>query len=295
MSNRFVAIDLSGMAPPDVVERLEYEAVLAEMKADAVARLASVGIDYNVGSLETDPIVVVLETAAYRETLLRARVNDATRAIMLAYAQGHDLEHRGVYYGVERMVIPATADTPEVREKEDALRRRIQLAPEALAAAGPEGAYAFHTLSVDPSIVDVAVLNPAPGHIHVLPLVAGGDGVPGQELLERVLNRLRQPKIKPLTDILTVRAPTVVPYSIAATLAIASGPDKSVVVALAKSKAADYATERRRVGMPVNRSGIFAALHVPGVERVDLASPTADVVPAEDQVAVAGEISVVAA
>lgn len=292
MSNRFVAIDLAGLSPPDVVERLDYESILTELKADAVARLAEVGITYNVGSLETDPVVVVLQTAAYRETLLRARVNDATKAIMVAYAVEADLEHRGAALGVKRMVTPATETTPEVRESNDAYRKRIQLAPEAFAAAGPEGAYAFHALTVDLSIKDVAVLTPEKGQIHVLPLVSAGNGTPSNDLIERVRRRLMDKKIKPATDILTVRAPIVVPYTVTAQLVVGSGPDRTLILASARSKLAALISERHRIGAPVNRSALFAALHVAGVERVAISAPASDVVPADDAVAFATSTNV---
>ncbi|MFN3626182.1 MAG: baseplate J/gp47 family protein, partial [Hyphomicrobium sp.] len=233
---RFVALDLAGMAPPDVVERLDYEEILVALKADLVARLAAAGIAYNVQDLESDPGPKVLEVADYRELITRARVNDAARAVMLAHAHGSDLDHLGVYYGVGRLVVtPADGTTPAVYEKDEPLRRRIQLAPEAFTTAGSEGAYQFHAMTIDPSIKDVAVLAPQPGsgNVHVLPLTSVGNGVPDADLLERVRLRLLQKDIKPLTDIVTVRAPVVSNYAISAQIEVASGPDPSVVRAAA--------------------------------------------------------------
>ena len=45
--------------------------------------------------VESDPAWTILEVAAYRELLLRQRINDASRAVMLAFATGADLEHLG--------------------------------------------------------------------------------------------------------------------------------------------------------------------------------------------------------
>ena len=81
------------MPKPAVIEELAFETILAELMADAVARFAAAGIDYDVGNLETDPVKIVLEAAAYRETLLRARVNDAARANLLSFAAATDLDH----------------------------------------------------------------------------------------------------------------------------------------------------------------------------------------------------------
>ncbi|EOV7032892.1 baseplate assembly protein, partial [Yersinia enterocolitica] len=83
-------IDLSLLPPPFVVEELDYEILLAERKATlislypeeqrtAVARTLS---------LESEPLVKLLQENAYREVILRQRVNDAARAVMVAYAVG---------------------------------------------------------------------------------------------------------------------------------------------------------------------------------------------------------------
>lgn len=293
--SRFVDIDLSSQPKPDVVEALDYESIKEQLVADAVERLNLAGIPYNVQALESDPVVKILEVCAYRELLLRQRVNDAARAVMLAYAYGTDLDNRGDYFGVKRDVVtpadPANGIS-QVLELDDRFRERIQLAPEAFAAAGPEGAYQFHTYGVDPSIVDVAVINPTPGHIHVLLLVNANDGQPGSDLLERVRARLMEPKIKPLTDILTVRAPAKVAYAISANVRVGAGPDRTLVLSRAQASVAAYTASRRRIGYDVPLSGIIAALHVAGIASVDLLSPTASIVPAGDEVAVVSSIAV---
>lgn len=290
---RFIAIDLTGLSPAGVVEALDFEAILKELKDYVVERLAEFGVEYDVQDLESDPVVKVLEVIAYRELLLRGRVNNAARAVMLAYAQGSDLDHLGAYYGVQRRLItPAEGDQPAVYESDESLRRRIQLAPEALSTAGPEGAYAFHTLTVDPSIRDVAVIKGEPGHVYVIPLVHGGNGVPSDELLDRIRDRLSEEDIRPLTDIVTVIGPEVVEYSVEVQLSIASGPDPAAVKAAAEEAINKYCSSRHLVGRVVARSGLLGAAHVPGVEKAILISPAEDVDPGEMGTAVPSSISI---
>lgn len=291
--SRFVAVDLTGLTPPDIVEELDFEAILAVLKSDCVARMDADGVEYNVETLESDPVVKVLEVAAYRETLLRARVNDAARAIMLAFAQKSDLEHLGVYYGVKReLVTPATSSSPAVYETDTRLRQRVQLAPEALSTAGPEGAYVFHTLTVDPSIKSVQVYTPAPGEVHVLPLTDVGNGAPSANLLARIRSRLMEEDIRPLTDMVYVRAPTQLNFTLSANLSIADGPDPAVVKNAAIAGINAYLSARHKVGTSIMRSGLIAAAMVPGVENVTLISPSTDIEPAEDEVAYATTITV---
>lgn len=291
--SRFTAVDLSGMAAPTVVEALDYETILEALKADAVARLQADGIDYDVQMIESDPAVKVLEVAAYRELLLRARVNSAARAVMLAYAQGTDLDHLGVYYGVQRMLVTAaTNSNPAVYESDARLRQRIQLAPEAFSTAGPTGAYQFHAMTADVTVKSVQVYQPTPGEVHVLPLVSTGNGIPGSTVLSRIRLALSAENIRPLTDMLTVRAPGTVSYTIDMQLDVGEGPDLTLIETNATAAVNAYLASRHKVGTHIMRSGLIAAAHVAGVESVALNSPTQDVVPDEDEVALPSSITI---
>lgn len=291
--SRFVAIDLTGLTPAGVIEQLDIEAILVELKQYVIDRLAELGVAYDVASLESDPVVKVLEVLAYRETLLRGRINSASRAVMLAYAQGSDLDHLGAYYGVERMLIsPAQNNESAVWESDERFRERIQLAPEAFSTAGPKNAYIFHARSVDPSIRDVAVVLADPGHVYVIPLVSDGDGTPSADILDRIRDRLMQPDIRPLTDTVTVIGPEIVSYAVDVRLSIASGPDPAVVKSAAETATRAYCASRHKVGMPVARSGLLAAAHVSGVESVTLVSPSQDVDPGERGAAFLSSITV---
>ena len=61
-------IDLARLPPPDVVETIDYEAVLSSMKADLMARAPELA---PVLALESEPLVKLLEVAAWREMVLR--------------------------------------------------------------------------------------------------------------------------------------------------------------------------------------------------------------------------------
>ncbi|MFT7099200.1 MAG: phage-related baseplate assembly protein [Rickettsiales bacterium] len=98
-----------------------------------------------------------MQVIAYRELLLRNRINEAAKANMLAYASGSDLDNLAAFYGVERL-----AD-----EEDDRLKIRTQLALEGFSTAGPVGAYIFHALSASNKVKSVSVKSPNPGVILV--------------------------------------------------------------------------------------------------------------------------------
>ncbi len=284
-------IDLSQMPRPDVVEALEFEAILAEMLADLRSR------DPEFDALvESDPAYKVLEVCAYREMLVRQRVNDAARAVMLAYAAGTDLDHLAALYGVTRLL--ADPGDPEaippvlpVWESDARLRERVQMAPERLSVAGPEGAYRFHALSADADVRDVAVSSPTPGSVLVTVLSQQGDGAPDQGMLDAVDAALTDRTVRPLTDSVSVQAATIIPWSIEAELALFDGPDPAVVLAAAEEAAAAYAAEQHMLGRDITLSGVYAALHRPGVQNVLLASPVDDITVEADEAAWCAEVA----
>ncbi len=281
----FTGIDLSKLPAPQVVEPLSYEDILAELRADLVARAPELAA---VIALESEPAVKILQVAAYRELLLRQRVNDAARAVMLPHAVGADLDNLAALLGVARQLIDpgdpeALPPIPPTWESDARLRRRAQLALEGFSTAGPAGAYVFHALSASVEVADASVTSPAPGEVLVTVLASAGDGTASPELVATVAAALSHEDVRPLTDHVTVQGAQILPYAIAATLTIQPGPDPEMVRAAAEAAATAFAAVQHRLGHDVTLSGLYAALHQPGVHRVALSSPAADIVAAGHQ------------
>jgi len=273
----YTAIDLSQIPAPVVVETLSFETIFAAMLADLQARDATFD-----ALVESDPAYKILEVAAYRELIIRQRVNDAARAVMLAYATGADLDQIGALFGVVRLVITeadpeAVPPVAAVMESDTDFRRRIQLSLEGFSTAGPEGAYVFHALAADGDVLDASATSPDPGEVLVSVLSRTGDGEASTELLDAVEAALNADSVRPLTDLVTVQSATIVDFTITATLHTYPGPDSAVVLAAANAALDDYLESVHRIGRDVTLSGIYAALHQPGVQRVTLSSPSANV------------------
>lgn len=283
MAGNFTAIDLSLLPAPAVVEVIDFEVILAEMLADLQLRAPEFS-----ALVESDPAYKILQVAAYREVIVRQRANEAARAVMLAYALGSDLEHLAAFFGVVRLVIdPGNPDAlppvPPTYETDADLRRRTQLALEGYSTAGPSGAYIFHSLSADGAVLDASATSPDPGQVLVAVLARTGDGTAGSELLAKVSAALNDDSVRPLCDTVTVQSAEIVEYAIEAELFFNSGPDQAAVLATAQAAAQAYAEAQHRIGLPVTLSGIYAALHQPGVARVDLTSPSANIAISETQ------------
>ncbi len=271
-------IDLSRLPPPDVVEALDFETIFTANLAWFSAAIVEAGGTFDA-TVESDPAVILLQAFSYRELVLRQRVNDAARAVMVAYAQGSDLDALGALFGVSRFVItPANpaAGVQEVLERDADFRRRIVLAPEGYSVAGPEGAYIFHALSASPDVLDASVTSPMPGEVLVTVLSGQGAGTPSPELLAIVESRLNDDNVRPLTDLVTVSAADIVPFTIQATITFVAGPDRALVLANARARLDEHLESIRRLGRDVTRAGIIAALHPEGVHNVILTQPAAD-------------------
>ena len=221
----FTQIDLSTLPAPDVIEELSFETIFAAMLADLQARDPVFD-----ALLESDPAYKILEVAAYRELLLRQRVNDAARAVMLAYATGADLDQLGALLGVLRLVIDegdaeAVPPVPQVLESDTEFRRRIQLSLEGFSVAGPRGAYIFHGLSADANVLDISATSPDPGEVLITVLSRVGNGAASGPLLAAVNAALNDDAVRPLTDQVTVQSASIVNYNVHAHLYVYPGPD----------------------------------------------------------------------
>lgn len=276
----FSAINLSALPPPPIVVRKEFETILAEIKTwlfDLESDLEP------VLGLESEPITKVVEAWAYREMLLRAEFDEAARGNMLAFATGAQLDHLAAFYGVERAVVQAADNTaipaiPEVLEEDTRLRQRTQLALEGFSTAGPIGSYVFWGLSASTEVKDISVQSPTPGDVLVTVLSDTADGVPNATLLQTVEDQLNDEDVRPLCDQVSVQGATVTHFDLTAELTLYDGPDSEVVRLAAEAAATTYVADHHRLGHDITLSGLYAALHQPGVQKVAITSPAVDIV-----------------
>lgn len=273
-------IDLTALDPPDLIDTLDFEDVYQEK----LEHFRNIYQNWSA-ALESDPVVKLIELAAYREVRFRARVNDAARAVLLAFSTGADLEHLAALLDVERATIDpgnAQADPPvePTLEGDDRLKLRTQMSIERSTVAGPFGSYMSLAMNASVDVLDVTVDRPEPGVVRLTLLSAVGDGVPARTLLETVTKALTPEDVRPLNDEVLVTAGERVDFAIDADIYVGSGPGAEAVIK-ARQEALDGAiASARKLGAGISLSAIYGALHPPGsgVADVELHSPTAHVV-----------------
>lgn len=265
-------VDLSTLPVPEVLEPLDFEEIYAE-QLDTFRSFMGDNWD---ATIESDPVVKLLELGAYRRVQERARVNDAAKALLLAYAQGGDLDQLAANVNVHRLVIQAEdlttfPPTPKVMESHDALRERAQAAFEGLTTAGPRNSYILHARSASALVGDATAESPSPAEVVVTVQHLNGDGTADQALLKQVEAYLSQDNILPVADRIRVQGAQVINYRIDAILHMeGTGSENESLLIEAQRRLNAWVNPRRRLGVEVARSGIDAQLHINGVRRVDL-------------------------
>lgn len=282
-------IDLSQLPSPQIIEPLDFETILVDVKAVMIAAFpadqqASVAAAL---SLESEPLNVIAQAMAYRELLLRRRINEGAAACMLSHAEGTDLDNLAANLDTERLTITPETDTSDaVMESDEALRLRAQSAFEGMSVAGPSAAYEYFARSASGKVADARATSPAPAEVVIAVLSTDGDGTASPELLAAVTAAVNDEEVRPLGDRVTVRSADIVDYSIDAELFLYPGPESEPIINAAMASLRGFLADNdKKIGRDVARSAISASLHVQGVQRVVLRSPATDLQISDTQAA----------
>lgn len=281
-----MSVDFSQLTKPDIIEEIDFETLYTERKEQLI-RLWPTEDQANIRhtmTRESEPLVKLLQENCYREIILRNRINVASRALLLAYAAENDLDQLGANFNVKRLIVsPAnnttTPPTEATMESDDAFRERIQLAFDTLSVAGPEAAYKKFARDADGRVGDVSVVSPEPAYITLTILQADSlTGSASPELVQIVENAVTAEDVRPIGDRVTVQSAEIISYDIHAKLYLGKDPEAATLLQQSLNNVTVYATKQKRLGRSIRLSAIYAALHIDGVNRVELISPIADVV-----------------
>lgn len=286
-----MSIDFSQLQKPQIIEELDFELVFAERKNDLI-QLYHDDPEQQLSILatlqrESEPLTKLLQESAYRELILRQRINNAALSVLLAFAEKTDLDAVVANYGVTRLLItPADQFSDAIYESDDALRYRASLVFDALSVAGPTSAYEYHALTSDGRVADAKALSPAPAHALVTVLQKdspNGEATP--ELISKVEKYLSDENRRPVADRLTVQSVEAIDFELISTIYTNNLPESDTLIKAATNAVQAYIDESRRIGRTIYLSKIYNLLHVAGVVHVVIDSPVSDVIVTDEQVA----------
>lgn len=263
---------------PNIIETLDYETIFAARKKDFIARFpeAEQAAWQDTLALESEPVTKLLEVIAYLELLLRARVNEAARANLLAFARDKDLDRLADFYGLNRFQ----------GEADDAFRMRLITRIQGSSTAGPAAHYRAHALSAHPAVEDVHIASPNPGKV-IVAILAKHDQA---DALDAVREVVLSNRVRVLSDSVSVVAAKTRIINIQAQITLNKNAPVNIREQL--SQRVQTLINSVLLGENISQSAIIAALHQSGVNAVNLIEPTQDIVIADDEVAILGEVQI---
>lgn len=283
-------IDLSTLPAPKIIEELSFETILASRKEKFISfyPVEKQAELRKTLELESEPIVKLLQESSYQELILRQRINEAALAVMVAYSSGDDLDNLSANFNVKRLVVQVADDTvtpplEQILESDLDLQNRTPEAFEGISVAGPKGSYRFYAKSADGRVLDAEVLSPAPCYITVVILSKEDNGTANQDLIDIVAAELNDEEKRPVGDRVTVQSAEIIDYQIEANLYLTPYPEAEPIKAAAIERLNTFIENQHRIGIRINRSAIISALHVEGVQRVELIKPEQDITITKEQ------------
>jgi len=168
-----------------------------------------------------------------------------------------------------------TSSGGAIAEVDSAFRLRIQEAPQSYSTAGPSGAYAYWAKTAYSSISDVTVDSPSAGVVDIRVLMSGGI-IPTADILNAVLAICSSSSIRPLTDNVTVNAPTAITYNINVTYFIDNDNSSLATSVQAAVQAAItvYQTwQSAALGRDINPSQLIYLMVQAGAKNINVTSP----------------------
>ncbi|MES0049246.1 baseplate J/gp47 family protein [Mesorhizobium sp. M0053] len=273
---------LDALPPPQAIMVVPEADVLADIKAVFVTLAEKYGLDVTgIIDLEGEPANLLLQVDAFREVVIRAMINDAVKANLLAFAAGADLDHLAAFYDLTRLT----------GETDAALRSRVVLAIQGRSPAGPEERYMFVARSADIRVKEVRVYRVDGGpKIRIALLSSVNGGVPDSAMLTAVTAAVTAPGVRVVSDVIEVLAATQVTSNIIGAVWLLPDTPMEVFNGLEAVLRGAWSAEAG-IGFDLEPSWIEARLHVTGVKRVLVITPSAPVVVDENTAIALGTVT----
>lgn len=303
-----MALNLDSLAAPEIIEDISFQDIFNELRADFEQRFP----DFSA-LVHSDPAIKLLEVAAYREVILRARVNDAFKATLLAFAAAGDLDNLAAFYGLTRIS----------QETDEELRDRTVNRIQGSSTAGGAAWYRYQALTANTGVRDARVTSPAAGEVEIALLskeveniealgtslnalsaemsalasfygitiadnekdaqiapqiravidAAGPGGTATPQMLAAVDAVMQDSEVRVITDTVSTISANVVSVNVEVDVYLYPDSSASILDNIETAIRAGVATEGG-LGWDLTLSWLIKNIHVDGVQRVELITPT---------------------
>lgn len=180
------------------------------------------------------------------------------------------------------------------RESDESFAARIFIAPGKYSTAGSRNGYEYHVQDYSSAIGGVHVSSDqAAGTVDIVFVMADGS-LPSAETISAMSQHMSAETLRPMNDLVTVRAPAEVKYTVSLTYYInQSDNNRAVAIQQAVSAAVDsYIAWQRKIGRDINPSKLLALVMGAGAKRAQITAPIFTAIPADSIAAIDGTASI---
>ena len=248
---------LQSLPPPEAVEELTFETIRDEI-------LVSMSVQLPAWTQHPDdPLYKAIENFAYREYLIRQRVNANIRQTLLAFASGANLDHLAALVSLSRAE----------GEEDDDLRERFATSLVGL-SVGTAAAIRANCFAAGVQVDDVQITVATNGQDITVYPASGGAALSTDDQIT-LLDYIADPARVHIGDTLTIGTITTHTYTIDASVTYDSRTtDRVALEAAIRQAVYAFISEHQKVGSSVNLSILTDALVVDGVIDVSVSAPT---------------------
>ena len=160
-------------------------------------------------------------------------------------------------------------------EDDRSLAERTFLAPSGYSTAGPQDAYTYWAKTYNTDIGSVRPTTPEPGKVVVYILMQDGS-LPGPEVTGGLQEFYQNRNIRPMTDLVTVKAPTAHTFNLDLDYYIDRSNQAQAAAIQGKVEKAidDYITwQTTEIGKDINPDELRRRMREAGAKRVEIVSP----------------------
>ncbi|WP_109317206.1 baseplate J/gp47 family protein [Pseudovibrio ascidiaceicola] len=270
------------LPPPELIENIDYEAILAASLDRLKAKFDAAGIPWTVGELETDPAKILQEELVYLVVYLLQLGNEKFVLYFVDYSYGVALDVLATFYGVTRMQ----------GEDDERFKTRIKLHIVGRSGGGPEERCKALAMDAHLDVKGVAVwdngIDPTL-YVGILSAVPGGHA--SDKLLETVLAHLVLPNNKVTSDRFIVVSAVTKTIDVALKVQLEEHARNSTLETLEAKLRAAWEDEDR-LGLDLTRAWLINSAMGDGINNVIVDAPFNDVVANPNEAIALGTISI---
>ncbi len=261
---------------PKIVEQLSFE----DIKNRKVTKFKEIIPSIANNLVDSDPAIALLEESSYTEGLLRNRINQSINSVMLDYACGSDLDNLGKLYGIERKLIDNEDNSSlppkaAVYETDRELRQRIIEAPKGFSVAGPRSAYIYYGKLADRKVKDISAVSNTPMEIDITVLSYDDNGIPNEDLINKVYEKLNSEEIRPMGDKVTVKQASLLNFELDLQIVFKQDKvvDKNEIIKQIKNNLQLHVNAEHRLEGYISHAGLYGSSFNDNVQDIIIISP----------------------